>query len=195
MPPKTKEYYQKQREKERKKKQAEFAVIKSEHDAHGDPAKAKELELSIVLPALERAGRRMVDVPGDGDCLFTSLLHQLRLSEHAAAATIASSSAMRGAIAQHIVSHAAEYAPFIADTTVDEYCAALAKKATHWGTMLEARAAAELFGATIRIVAKHGTETVGDGASDWCVVFLESFFTLGAHYNPTVPVAGDDADA
>jgi OTU domain-containing protein 6 len=199
MPGKTAAQMQKQKEKDRKRRQKELESIQAEHQAHGDPEARKNAEQISVNAALAKLGRRAVDVPGDGDCLFASLVHQLTsVSGQQPPMQIAD---MRKLLAGYLVAHRVELEPFIAldgeeKGTFDEYCARIAASGGLWGGLVEVRAAAELFNVRIAVVDEHATHIVAPKAVspdasegfDWCLVFQKHLFALGAHYNPTLPI-------
>lgn len=201
MPPKSEAYYKRQREKEKKKKQTEGRAIASEHAAHGSPGNQRKEELKEATAQLESLGLRIADVPADGNCLFSALRQQLSLHGAGNRGLVAKNATqMRNLLAAHIESNEAEYAPFIASDYLDDaeigssvaaYCHSLASTMTHWGTMLEVRAAVELFRVRIAVVQATGVEYVDSPEPSpilWAIVFLKSFYTLGHHFAGTATI-------
>lgn len=205
MGPKTEAYYKKQKEKEFKKKAKDRQL--GEQAAAPNVEALQDGEKFAIRSALSAVGRREVPVDADGDCLFHAVLHQAQAFPDAVRTTVdlpASPAQLRSAVAAHITSHVDDYLPFIPQpdgeatdptVTLRKYCADLSDP-SHWGTMLEARACAEIYGVPLYVIAAHGIEVVNGtpGSSEkidsvptnaWCVVFWQHLYVLGGHYNAT----------
>ena len=200
MPPKTAAYYKKQKEREKKKRAKENAEIDAEHAAHGDPNVKKKKERVAVNALLEKLGRNEVAIPGDGNCLFSSLLHQLQLvGTPATGVSVSTPMEVRGVIADYMMKHQDDFLPFLDEEEGKEfgkYCERLRVAPEHWGTMLEAKAASDVFKVRLVVVTETGLRVIGSnedsevvGSGDWCITFLERAFALGSHFNSTTSQA------
>ena len=207
MPAKTAAQMKKQKEKDRKRRQKELESIQAEHEAHGDPEQRKKAEQAAVDASLAKIGRAAVHVPGDGDCLFSALAHQRQLF---AKQELMPAKEVRRLLASYILEHKDQFEPFLLFVDDDDedmedgvgdkssrvvsYCQGV--EGTQWGTLVEVRAAAELFGARIAVVDEStvhyfnpkGVDFSAVEASDWCLIYQKYLYTLGAHFNATAAV-------
>lgn len=209
---------QKEKDKKKKQKELELIRQEhAEFDANNNssPGAKKTIEQKLVNERLAAMGRVVVAVPSDGDCLYHALLQQKNSKEGRGGTANASEAAvaeLRKLIADHIASHADEYEAFILDedvsrttskcaansppptVNVDEptgklqrYCAELIKSGV-WGSLLEVRAASELFSVSIAVVKSDDIVTFGASAAAdcaWCIAFYDHLYALGGHFNAT----------
>ena len=179
-----------QKEKDKKRRKKEIEQIEREHSLHdatkGSAGQRKAVELNEVATALRKLGRTIKEVPGDGNCLFYALIDQLEVQMTA--------EDLRRRIADHMMAHAEDYSPFVLEEDavstgdrLQRYCESLKTSAAHWGSMLEVRAAADIFSAKIYVVKSNGVIEIGPPASERSIViaYLEHQYALGAHFNST----------
>lgn len=203
MPPKTAAYYKKQKERDKKRREKEQADIQAEHDAAGSPGARKAAEARDVTLQLQKIQRNAVPIAGDGDCMYSSILHQM--STIGGQSSIPTAKELRSMVAEHMRRNKDEFLPFLpfdekdgaAADRLDVYCREVEDKA--WGTQLEVRASSEVLGKRIGVVTSTGVDFYGASGDapqqvmpdDWCIVFLQHAFVLGGHFNSTRPGAAE----
>ena len=143
MPPKSESYRKRQKAKQAKRVKAEAELIRKEHENFGAPGEQRDREAASVQSLLSAHGLHMVDVAADGNCLFSALALLRRDSTNGERMT---PMAVRRAVAQHMLAHPDDFAPFV-EGDLTPYCESLQSSPSHLGSILEVRAAADVFGA------------------------------------------------
>ena len=113
------------------------------------------------MPSLENQlsdmGLRVVEMKGDGNCLFRALAHQI-LGDPDRHMEI------RSAIVRHIQGRKEHFRAFSVDESIDSRLARMSR-AGEWGDHLEIHAASELFSAKIEIFSGREKSIVVDATS------------------------------
>lgn len=190
MGPKTAAYYKRQKEKEFKKKNREMEEIRGEHAAAGDPGLLRDAELVKIGAVLADRKLAMVEVPGDGDCVFSSFAHQHRT--HFPDAPVPSAAELRATAAEYMLKHPEDFEPFL-EEPLASYVVKLTKDSTVWGGESELVALSKAFSVAVIVLVAEDAPTViaCEGArATFFLVYLKHFATLGAHYNATVRLCG-----
>lgn len=130
------------------------------------------------MPAIAHRGfaPRVEQVAADGNCLFNALLDQLTNRRVEPRVAVADQRALRQLVADHMLAHRDDFAPFVvgesdaaaAAPAADEltsYCERLATTA-HWGGQLELRAAAAVLDVAIRVHAVDADVLVMGASGD-----------------------------
>mmetsp|Transcript_21944 Transcript_21944/g.54204 ORF Transcript_21944/g.54204 Transcript_21944/m.54204 type:complete len:288 (-) Transcript_21944:576-1439(-) len=192
------------KEKRRRAKEAkdleEEARSKVEKAAAG-PSE-REIETAALTRVLHPLGLTIHHIKPDGNCLFSSVSHQLKINSSGSggAGGVLSAKQLREATAAHIRGNPGEYFPFITaadfegggegNVTMDEYCENLAKPSV-WGGQVEIRAMTEVLDVPVEVYAadmpvlKMGP-TGGDKAP-LRLSYHRKYYGLGEHYNSVVP--------
>ena len=179
MPPKKKTEAQiaRQKAKDAKKKQALKDQVKKDREEFGSvPGEQKAKEESIINPKLDQLKLQTVPTKSDGDCLFSSLLHQLHsigggegssfqdLAENKN--KVNSPMAMRKVLTDFMKAAPENFGAFIlaedvglsadddenSQKKVNKYAEKMTKSSETWGGHLEIVAAASVFNVKINVV-------------------------------------------
>ena len=129
--------------KNQKKKQAKRAKEEEERKAreadYDGQTKYSEIETEAIERQLKAVGLKIWEVPSDGDCLFHSLSHQLKLVD---SANPISNQELRTMCADFMLKNADGFRPFLEDVEADaawlEYCEKV--RTSEWGTNVEVEA-------------------------------------------------------
>lgn len=219
MPPKKKKtdaQIARAKAKDQKKKKAVTAQSKQDkEDAGFAPGEHRATEESIIVPKLQALKLRPVETPADGDCLFTSALHQLHTigggnaefaDLKANVVKVPTALALRKLLADFIRASPEIFGPFIVaedvgaktasnasddQKKVQMYADKISKNSEIWGGHLEIVAAASLFNVSISVISDKETQVVeaanGTKATTrWTLIWWQHKFALGAHYEATV---------
>jgi len=194
-------------EKRRQKKEQDDLKREAEIKAAEEANRygPRNIETQSIKQQLKDRGLTIHDIPSNGDCMFNSILHQ---SPGLATGT----SELRRATADELLANCFDYLPFMTSSNgepmtqeeFDEYCQKMASQPTAWGSQVELRAIAQVFGVTIEVVQGEGPVVVVKGdrehldkskpgkSSPIVVTFHKHYFGLGEHYNSTKPVPSDE---
>ena len=166
--------------KRQKRKQLEkdsmLNEIKSEKSIS---IKDKEMdELAVVFQKHGLQLELMEEIPGDGDCLFTAVSHELNKI-----AIKIESNALRSKVVDYMEENINEFEPF--------YCepipfADYLKDMRHhsWGGHLELIAISKLYNVNIDIYSVDGLNKIAtDFTKGIKLIYLKHFLALGEHYN------------
>lgn len=186
----------------------------------------KDEEDAALQVRLRDAGQGIVQIPADGDCMYSAVAHQLgrllaapwglplsssttqTLVEWLAGRSLAEVGAvgsgldalpldvvgLRAAAAYHMLSHRADFEPFVTLGEGEDYAAFCERiKTTHeWGRQLELRALADCLRVQILVYSADqaplpmkALEVVGEPVLR--ISYHKHQYTLGEHYNSVVP--------
>eukprot|EP00736_Rhodelphis_marinus_P010804 Rmarinus@m.5221 len=179
---------QKRREK---KAQKEIELEKEKEEIRNNMGPTpQELEAEALLAKLVSENLRIHDVPADGDCLYSAVLHQVR--QAGAPATVADVGEVRRLTAEEMRKNPDDFVPFVCDdpSEFDSYCERL-EHSKEWGGHTECVAMSRALGMPIHIYgASMDKQVIGDEHSSKPPIrlaFQEHAFGLGAHYTSVVP--------
>mmetsp|Transcript_14014 Transcript_14014/g.28694 ORF Transcript_14014/g.28694 Transcript_14014/m.28694 type:complete len:279 (-) Transcript_14014:106-942(-) len=153
----------------------------------------RELEERILRSEfLEPNGWSIHQIPPDGDCLFSSICHQIKIRGMPRRSAIE----IRELAATHILRNAEDFAPFLdldkdgdGDTThLEQYCEKMRTPGV-WGGQLEIRAIAEALQVPIEVIsAGMPPLRMGPDRDDHLLrlSYHRNHFGLGEHYNSVV---------
>ncbi|SIO73133.1 Ubiquitin thioesterase otu2 [Babesia microti strain RI] len=165
--------------KKLKKKQQQLQIdiekdaVKSTDTSKSQEERALDIQLAIY-------GFRIYNIPGDGNCLYRSIAHQLDPK------STELHRELRVKAAKFILDHREEFSSYISDN-ICEYADKIANT-NEWGGEIEIVALSRALNRNIFVHCVrykepicHGhTSAVGD---DIHLVFYESAYLLGGHYN------------
>lgn len=182
---------------------------------------ARSIELQSIERRLSARNLQIYEVPSDGDCLYSSVAHQLLIRQCTAqdlvdihgcdswiAHLLSSSDKMTPQIlrlitAEYLRRNPNEFLPFMfaSETsdpmTTDEflnYCADV-EKPSMWGGQLEMRALSNALHIPIEVVQAEGPSIlIGEEFVDQppiILVYHRHAFALGEHYNSCIPLTED----
>ena len=175
-----------------KERRAEIDLLNSQQVNH------KQIEIDAIQSQLTPLQLVIHYIKADGDCLFSSVNHQLalqRLAPDMASLDIPaySVSALRKLAVDYMQAHADDFAPFIHDeeaTSFDDYLFKMANTSV-WGSQLELQALSHQLKVTF-IIYNDGTPIhIGreqfPSTNPLSLTFHRHFCALGDHYNSVVP--------
>ena len=164
-----------------KKKASKNEREKIARDAHladfGDGSVEQALneeELNAIIGKLP-AGYALLQIPADGDCMFSSIAYQVGI-------TVVE---VRDQIASFIALHKSDFEWFIEEDFAS-YVESVRESA--WGSDIEVEAAARIFERPVKIFAKNQTHLFGEsftGESPMLLSFHERQYS-SPHYNAVV---------
>lgn len=154
---------------------------------------AEKIKLKKIL---DDNGLRLVDMPSDGNCLYSSLCHQLRLN-----GTEKSVKDLRLSTGDFMRENPDEFLPFLVhpdsgdSLSADDfqkYCKEIVDTNT-WGSQVELRAISTVHKWPIKVLQAEGPqvligeEFLNDSVIPLTVVYHRHELSLGEHYNSVVP--------
>ncbi|TPP50538.1 OTU domain-containing protein 6B [Fasciola gigantica] len=177
----------------------------------------RSIELNKIKRHLASRKLRLHEVPSDGDCLFLSVAHQMRLhnislspihdpeqavADHQPDDDVHSKTdvkRLRSLTAQHLRENMEEFLPFLLNPDTgepmtrdafDAYCDAV-EKTSAWGGQVEVRALSNVFRLPIEVLQAEGQPIlVGDEFEGprITIIYHRHVYASGEHYNSCVPV-------
>ena len=176
---------------EREEREARDLEERRAAKAAAGPSKG-DRETAALAAKVASLGMKVVHIAPDGHCLYASVAHAWSNAGRSPDHTVAS---LRSVAASHIRAHSDDFAPFIIDTTVEEYTATLEGTA-EWGGELELRALAAALPAHLVVHQFDSPNPLqidppADEGSDepatLHLAYQRSQYSLGEHYNAVVP--------
>eukprot|EP00968_Pinguiococcus_pyrenoidosus_P021674 scaffold2888_cov274-Pinguiococcus_pyrenoidosus.AAC.1 len=175
------------RKRQRQKEKEQMAAAAREEERRNAGPDARTVELQAIRAALAQLEppMKVVEVEADGNCLYRALSRQLTLlGEDTEYETL------RRHIAGFLRDHQETFAPFVVDTSFDEYCATV-ESSNEWGGHLELQALA--LGKSLRIkvhragldplLVEGGDAAAEAGGQELHVSYHQYYYALGEHYN------------
>jgi OTU domain-containing protein 6 len=194
---------QKKKAKRAAKEAAQRAAIEEEKR---NTVSERQVELTQLQMTLKPLNLKIVEIPADGDCLYNSVSHQLKLlrSPEQLEELSATIEKLREQVAEFMQHHSEEFLPFY-DTEEEEeeeedlssafsrYCRTVATTRA-WGGQLELKALAQLFKQHIVVhnatgpPIEMGEEFKASSTSPTPLhlTYHKHYYALGAHYNSAV---------
>uniref|UniRef100_A0A336LQZ0 CSON001510 protein n=1 Tax=Culicoides sonorensis TaxID=179676 RepID=A0A336LQZ0_CULSO len=185
---------QKRREKKNEKERERQAEIEKESEANKDgPRNTENKKISDIL---ENRHLSIFPIAADGDCLYNSIIHQLK-STGREALTV---SELRNITAEYIRNHKVELLPYITNPDTDEclndiefeeYCDNIMSTKC-WGGQIEIMAISNALKVPIEVLQAAGPPTLqtktGYEEPKLVLTYHRHFVSLGEHYNSTQPL-------
>ncbi|XP_050525182.1 deubiquitinase OTUD6B [Daktulosphaira vitifoliae] len=153
---------------------------------------ARHKETQTLLQKLKNLGMSIYDIPSDGNCLYSAIVHQLK----EVTGKIYTVPEIRMKTSDFLKNNKDDYIPYLShpdtgniltDEQFDDYCNQVANTA-QWGGEVELRALSHIFNTPIKIVQAEGFDiTIGIEYNDCnkplILVFHRHMYGLGEHYN------------
>ena len=162
-----------------KKKQQEEQMLKSIENEPKIDYKQIELDkLSLELKKHKLELQNMLDIPGNGDCMFSAIayeLNKLKISMQV--------QELRNTVVAFIKKNKAEFEPFFSDVLpFDDYLEGMLGH--HWGGHLELMAITKLFRININVYSVDGLVQIStEYPKTMNLIYLKHYLALGQHYN------------
>lgn len=174
-------------EEERAKEKLKEAVALAK--ASGGPNR-RDVEMSTLVKKLLAMRMRINEINPDGNCLFGAVAHQMRLRDGKQYTV----DELRKVAMEEMKDNPALFVPFLPDgETLETYGKKMTKNG-EWGGELEIRAMARALGRQIWVhrynlpIVKMGQDEVKDETGALHLTFHEHQYSLGEHYNSTMPI-------
>jgi len=181
-------------EKRRSKKITQMKERQSlieEHDIKNIGG-ARHIETKTLVEKLKNLGLVIYDIPSDGNCLYSALVHQLK----EVCGKILTVPEIRLQTSEFLKHNKNEFIPYLShpdtgemltDQQFDEYCYQVANS-VQWGGEIELRALSHVFKIPIKVVQAEGSDiTIGIEYTNCnktlILVFHRHMYGLGEHYN------------
>ncbi|XP_037810893.1 deubiquitinase OTUD6B [Lucilia sericata] len=190
---------QKRRDKKaREARQREEEIKASADDALYAPKAVEARKLQMKLKERELA---LHNIPSDGDCLYNAIRHQL-LQNGLATLTIKE---LRSETANYIQANKDSLIPYmthpqsgdlLTDEEFQKYCDDV-RNTPAWGGQIELKALSSILKVPIEVLQADGSPTVQGaefGGSPLTITYHRHMYSLGEHYNSTIPLADAPKD-
>lgn len=122
------------------------------HEPTAEEIAAFEAEINkerVFIQTLQANGMHVIEIEGDGNCLFRALSHQLYLNEEY-------HEQLRYFCVEHLKKHQKRFEKFMCDVKFEDYCEEMAKKGT-WADDIEIRVMEEILDRNIHIYSSNST--------------------------------------
>lgn len=185
---------QKRREKKNEKERERQAEIEKEAELNKDGP--RNLESKKINDILQGRHLSLFPIAADGDCLYNSIVHQLK-STGRDSVTVPE---LRNVTAEYIRNHKVELLPYITNPDTDEclndiefeeYCDNI-RNTKCWGGQIEIMAISNALKVPIEVLQSSGPPTmqtkVGYEEPKLVLTYHRHFVSLGEHYNSTQPL-------
>lgn len=188
---------QKRREKKNEKERERQAEIEKEAELGKDgPRNSENKKINEILQLRHLS---IFPIAADGDCLYNSIIHQLR-STGRDSKTVAE---LRSLTAEYIRDHKVDLLPYITnhetdeclnDIEFEEYCDNI-RNTKCWGGQIEIMAISNALKVPIEVLQAVGPPTVqtkGYEEPKLVLTYHRHFVSLGEHYNSTQPQISEE---
>lgn len=170
-----------QEKRREKKKQQELIMI--EQAKQEESVDHRQIELDAVEKVLKTNGlsiEKMIEIEGDGDCLFSSIAYELSKVDQQYTAI-----QLREMSVDHLEANIKEYEPFYDELdgmTFQQYLSDM-RNTKLWGGYLELIALAKVLNLTIVVYSMDGKQIIHSGPLSINLLYLKHYLGLGEHYN------------
>ncbi|KAM7349954.1 deubiquitinase OTUD6B [Cochliomyia hominivorax] len=191
---------QKRRDKKaREARQREEEIKASAEDALHAP---KAIEARKLQSKLKERELSLYNIPSDGDCLYNAIRHQL-LQHGLANLTVKE---LRLETANYIQTNKDSLIPYmthpesgdlLTDEEFDKYCDDI-RNTPAWGGQIELKALSSILKVPIEVLQADGSPTIQGsefGGSPLIITYHRHMYSLGEHYNSTIPLADAPNDS
>lgn len=181
-------------EKRRSKKVTQLKerqALIEEHDIKNIGG-TRHIETQTLVKKLKNLGLAIFDIPSDGNCLYSAVVHQLK-EVCGQSFTV---SEIRLKTSDFLKCNKDDFIPYLShpdtgemltDEQFDEYCCQVANS-VQWGGEIELRALSHIFKIPIKVIQAEGSDiTIGieytKCNNTLILVFHRHMYGLGEHYN------------
>jgi len=181
-------------EKRRSKKvtqMKERQALIEEHDIKNIGG-TRHIETQTLVKKLKNIGLVIYDIPSDGNCLYSAIVHQLK-EVCGQTFTVLD---IRVKTSDFLKSNKDDFIPYLShpdtgemltDQQFNEYCDQVANS-VQWGGEIELRALSHIFKIPIKVIQAEGSDiTIGieytNSNKTLILVFHRHMYGLGEHYN------------
>lgn len=181
-------------EKRRSKKitqMKERQALIEEHDIKNIGG-TRHIETQTLVKKLKNLGLVIFDIPSDGNCLYSAIVHQLK----EVCGKIFTVHEIRFKTSDFLKSNKDDFIPYLShpdtgemltDEQFNEYCYQVANS-VQWGGEIELRALSHIFKIPIKVIQAEGSDiTIGIEYTNYnktlILVFHRHMYGLGEHYN------------
>lgn len=186
-------------EKRRSKKinqMKERQALIEEHDIKNIGG-ARHIETQTLVKKLKNLGLVIFDIPSDGNCLYSAIVHQLK----EVCGKIFTVAETRLVTSEFLKNNKDDFIPYLShpdtgdmltDQQFDEYCYQVANS-VQWGGEIELRALSHVYKIPIKVIQAEGSDiTIGIEYTNCnktlIIVFHRHMYGLGEHYNSVCPI-------
>lgn len=191
---------QKRREKKNKEERDRQAQIEEEEKLNLDGP--RNIESTKIKEILESRQLSIFPISADGDCLYNSVAHQLKMTGRSSMNV----DELRNITADYIKSNKDTLIPYMTNPDTDqclndeefeEYCEKI-KNSKCWGGQIEIKALSNALKVPIEVLQASGPPTVQTQESykkpNLILTYHRHFVSLGEHYNSTQPLIISEED-
>lgn len=181
-------------EKRRSKKIVQMKERQSlieEHDIKNIGG-TRHIETQTLVKKLKSLGLAIHDIPSDGNCLYSAVVHQL----NKVCGKVLTVPEIRLQTSEFLKSNKDDFIPYLShpdtgemltDQQFEEYCYQVANS-VQWGDEIELRALSHVFKIPIKVIQAEGSDiTIGTEYTNCnktlILVFHRHMYGLGEHYN------------
>lgn len=181
-------------EKRRSKKitqMKERQTLIEEHDIKNIGG-TRHIETQILVKKLKSLGLAIFDIPSDGNCLYSAIVHQLK----EVCEKIFTVQEIRLKTSEFLKCNKDDFIPYLShpdtgemltDQQFNDYCFQVANS-VQWGGEIELRALSHIFKIPIKVIQAEGSDiTIGIEYTNCnkilILVFHRHMYGLGEHYN------------
>lgn len=158
---------------------------------------ARHIETQTLVKKLKNLGLVIFDIPSDGNCLYSAIVHQLK-EVCGKSLTVAET---RLATSEFLKNNKDDFMPYLShpdtgdmltDQQFDDYCYQVANS-VQWGGEIELRALSHIYKIPIKVIQAEGSDiTIGIEYTNCnktlIIVFHRHMYGLGEHYNSVCPI-------
>lgn len=186
-------------EKRRSKKviqMRERQALIEEHDIKNIGG-TRHIETQTLVKKLKNLGLVIFDIPSDGNCLYSAIVHQLK----EVCGKTFTVPEIRTKTSDFLKCNKDDFIPYLShpdtgemltDQQFNEYCYQVANS-VQWGGEIELRALSHIFKIPIKVIQAEGSDiTIGIEYTNCnkilILVFHRHMYGLGEHYNSVCPI-------
>lgn len=186
-------------EKRRSKKitqMKERQALIEEHDIKNIGG-TRHIETQTLVKKLKNLGLVIFDIPSDGNCLYSAVVHQLK----EVCGKTFTVPEIRLKTSDFLKLNKDDFIPYLShpdtgemltDQQFDDYCSQVANS-VQWGGEIELRALSHIFKIPIKVIQAEGSDITIGIEYTYCnktlvLVFHRHMYGLGEHYNSVCPV-------
>ncbi|XP_050425101.1 deubiquitinase OTUD6B isoform X2 [Adelges cooleyi] len=152
----------------------------------------RHLETQTLIEKLKILGLAIIDIPSDGNCLYSAVVHQLK----EVTGKVYTVQEIRHMTSDFLKCNKEDFIPYLSnpdtgdmlsDEQFDDYCNQVANS-VQWGGEIELRALSHVFKTPIKVIQAEGADVIIGEEYNTCtkpliIVFHRHMYGLGAHYN------------
>lgn len=173
-------------------------IDKNEKQNENQKPSAKVIEIDAIKIKIKPLNLVMIDIPADGNCLYSSIADQMKRKYKTSSHNYKS---IRMICADYLKSHKSEFEGFLASGTEGDGVSYeahinIVRNSSEWGGQLELSAISHALKQAIHVYSANeptiimGEEYDSNDKSDppLRISFHKSYYALGNHYNSIIPL-------